>query len=287
VVDARASGSPDEYPNVSVVLPTYRGDAPSELERAIDSLIDQTVPPAELLIVEDGPLTDGLESVITERAEEFPTTVRTHRIERNQGLGNALRVGVENCTHDIVARMDADDISFPSRLERQLEFLVEHPEVDIVGGQIEEFDSEPGESIAVRRVPTSHEDIERTARFRSPMNHGTVMFRKQTVLDAGNYRPVERMEDYDLWIRMFLDGATFANLPDVLLKVSAGERMYSQRGGWTYAREEVRTQVEFYRRGFVPLPVFLFNVLSRTTLRLLPDRARGAIYRALARTPAD
>jgi glycosyltransferase involved in cell wall biosynthesis len=287
VVDARASGSSDEYPDVSVLLPTYRGDEPFELERAIDSLIDQTVPPAELFIIEDGPLTDDLESVIAEKAEEFPTTARTYRIERNQGLGNALRTGVENCTHDIVARMDADDISVPSRLERQLEFLVENPEVDIVGGQIEEFGSDPSDSIAVRRVPTCHEEIERTAMFRSPMNHGTVMFRKQTVLDAGNYRPVERMEDYDLWSRMFLDGATFANLPEVLLKVSAGERMYSQRGGLTYAREEVRTQLEFYRRRFISLPVFLFNVLSRTTLRLLPDRARESIYRALARTPVD
>ena len=103
------------------------------------------------------------------------------------------------------------------------------------------------------------------------------------MLSAGNYRSVDRMEDYDLWIRMFLDDATFANLSEVLVKVRAGEEMYGRRGGWEYAREEVRTQVEFYRRGFTPLPVLVFNLLTRTTLRLIPSRARGTVYRAIAR----
>jgi len=270
-------------PNISVVLPTYHGDTPNELKQAIESLAEQTVLPGEVYIIKDGPLTNDLESVLNEKTNEFPTTIRTHQIDENKGLGNALRVGVKNCSHDMVARMDADDVSVSSRFERQLEFLTENPDIDIVGGYIEEFDSDPNDPIARREVPTTHEDIEQMARFRSPVNHGTVMFDKEAVLQAGNYRPVDRMEDYDLWVRMLLDGATFANIPEVLVKVRAGEEMHGRRGGWEYAREEIRTQVELYRRGFISVPIFLFNTLTRTTLRLVPNQIRGTIYRTLAR----
>jgi len=270
-------------PNISVVLPTYRGDTPDELKRAIESLADQTVLPEELYITKDGPLSNDLESLIDNKANEFPTTIRTHQIDENQGLGNALRVGVKNCSYDMVARMDADDISVPSRFERQVGFLGDNSDIDIVGGYIKEFDSDPNDPIARREVPTTHEEIEEMARFRSPMNHGTVMFDKEAVLRAGNYRAVDRMEDYDLWIRMLLDGATFANIPEVLVNVRAGEEMYGRRGGWEYTREEIRTQVEFYRRGFTSVPIFLFNTLTRTLLRLIPNQIRGIIYRVLAR----
>jgi hypothetical protein len=179
--------------------------------------------------------------------------------------------------------MDADDISVPSRFERQIGFLKENPDIDIVGGYIEEFDTDPNYPIARREVPPTHEGIEQMARFRSPMNHGTVMFNKEAVLHAGNYRAVDRMEDYDLWIRMLIDGATFANIPEVLVKVRAGEEMYGRRGGWEYAREEIRTQIEFYRREFTPFPVFLFNIFTRTFLRLIPDTIRREIYQRISR----
>lgn len=270
--------------NISVVLPTYRGDTSDELAQAIESLANQTIMPEELYIVKDGPLTNDLESVIDKKASKFPSTIRMHQIDENQGLGNALRVGVENCSYDTVARMDADDISVPSRFERQIGFLNENPDIDIVGGYIEEFDTDPDYPIARREVPPTHEGIEQMARFRSPMNHATVMFNKEAVLHAGNYRAVDRMEDYDLWIRMLIDGATFANIPEVLVKVRAGEEMYGRRGGWEYAREEIRTQTEFYRRGFIPLPVFLFNIFTRTFLRLMPDTIRGEIYQRISRT---
>lgn len=281
--DAHQNDFQSDFPDISVILPTYRGDTASELAAAIDSLANQTLLPEEVLIIKDGPLTDDLKLVIANKVEEFPTSIRTHRIEENQGLGNALRTGVTASSNDIVARMDADDISVPSRFEYQATFLRENPDVDIVGGYIEEFDSNLDELIARREVPTDHDSIEKMARSRSPMNHATVMFNKGSVLDAGNYRAVDRMEDYDLWVRMLLNDATFANIPEVLVKVRGGKGMYSRRGGMEYAREEIRTQIEFYRRGFLPFHLFLFNILTRVTIRFLPSRVRGAIYESFAR----
>lgn len=283
MVDNHPSKASVNFPNISVLLPIYKGDTPSELACAIESIANQSRLPEEVFIVKDGPLTDDLESVLRKKSNNFPTTIHTYQIRENQGLGNALRVGLKKCSYDVVARMDADDISIPSRFERQLIFLNKNSEVDIVGGYIEEFDSDPNDPIARREVPTRHDDIERMARFRNPMNHATVMFDKESVLKAGNYRGVDRMEDYDLWIRLLLNGATFGNIPEVLVKVRGGQKMYGRRGGLEYAREEIRTQIEFYRRGFTSFPIFIFNSLTRVSLRLIPNRMRGTLYQVVAR----
>jgi glycosyltransferase involved in cell wall biosynthesis len=267
----------------SVILPTYANDDPAELETAIESVIDQTRVPDEILIIKDGELTSELESTVEQFETEHSSLVTSVQIPTNRGLGNALRTGVEEATYDYVARMDADDISVPTRFEQQIEFLTANPDVDIVGGYIDEFETDPSNPVARREVPTEHQEIKKMARFRSPMNHGTVIFNRKTALEAGNYRPVDRMEDYDLWVRMLLDEATFANIPEVLVNVRAGAEMYGRRGGWEYAREEIRTQTEFYRRGFISLPVFLFNSASRGGLRLMPNIIRQRVYRLIAR----
>lgn len=271
------------YPEFSVVLPVYRDDEPRHLDTAIESLASQTVSPTEAVVVEDGPLTEGLSETLDTWSEAFPGVFRRCRHESNRGLSVALRTGVEAATHDLVARMDSDDVSVPERFETQLEYLLDYPETDVVGGYIAEFSSDPSDIDALRTVPLEHDTIRRHARFRSPMNHGSIMFRRDPVLNVGNYRPVDRMEDYGLWVRLLLDGATFANIPEVLLKVRAGSELYGRRGGWEYAREEMRIQTDFYRWGFTTLPVFLFNVLCRTTLRLVPNRIRRLAYQLLAR----
>lgn len=267
----------------SVLLPTYGGDDATELEQSLRSCFEQTVPPSELLVVEDGPLSDELTETLTEWEKRYPERLRRLRIPENRGLGNALKTGVQECTYSLIARHDSDDVNVQTRFEKQITHFSEHPDVDIVGGYIGEFSEDPSAVETVREVPANHEDIESMARFRSPMNHGTVMFRKDAVLSAGNYRAVTRIEDYDLWVRMLCSGATFANIPEILVKVRAGAGLTERRGGIEYARADVRRQVEFYRRGFIGLPVFAFNVVSRVGLRFLPNRLRRHVYRVFAR----
>jgi glycosyltransferase involved in cell wall biosynthesis len=267
----------------SVLLPTYKNDDASELRAAIESVFDQTCKPDEILVVKDGPIPTELEQVIDNFRSDGRAKLRSVQHQANHGLSVALQTGVKEAKHQYIARMDADDISIPTRFEKQIEFLHKNPEVDIVGGYIAEFETDPEAPISRREVPTTHTDIEQMAQFRSPVNHGTVMFKRATVLQAGNYRPVNRMEDYDLWVRMIMDGATFANIPEVLVKVRAGPELADRRGGIEYAREELRTQWEFYKHGFISRTVCAFNISTRVTLRLLPNQFRRAIYKAIAR----
>jgi len=269
--------------SLSVLLPVYRNDHPEHLETSINSIVTQTRQPEELVIVQDGPIPDSLDEVVRNSKIESDLAVKIVRLERNSGLGTALRVGMRHCESEYVARMDADDLAVPHRFETQMNFLESNPEIDIVGSYITEFADSSEETLALRKVPTDHESIAKMARFRSPFNHGTVVLRRDMAMKAGNYRTVDRMEDWDLWSRMLLAGALGANIPEVLLKVRAGESLYERRGGWEYAREEIRQQVDFLRREFVTSGQFVRNLLLRVPLRCLPNSARGIIYKRFAR----
>lgn len=145
--------------------------------------------------------------------------------EDNQGLGKALKKAVTACRNEIIARMDSDDIAVRNRFELQLEYLINHPDTDILEGQIEEFIGEITNVAGKRIVPLTDTDCKDYIEKRCPFNHMSVMYRKSSGLKAGNYRDWFCNEDYYLWIRMVLNDCVFANLPEVLVHVRVGEEM--------------------------------------------------------------
>jgi glycosyltransferase involved in cell wall biosynthesis len=269
--------------HVSVVLATYGEDDPDALQDALDSVVCQTHTPAEVVLVENGPVPSTIESVVKDYQQCHPDTFSVVQIDTNQERGYARRVGVENASHELVAMMDSDDIAVPQRFEEQVEYLSDHPEIDVVGGYIAEFTDDPDNPHAVRRVPLTPEEVADKARFRSPINQMTAMARRTAILEAGNYRRVDPMEDYDLWARMLTNGSKLANIPQVLAKVRGGEAMYARRGGWKNAYEEIRLQRQFLEREFINLPIALLNLCIRIPIRLLPNRLRAVIYSGLLR----
>lgn len=277
-------GIVSDYIDLSVLLPVYRGDDPETLRAAIESVVEQSRPPDELVIVRDGLLSRALNTVIDYFRNEAHVPVKRVTLSENLGLGGALREGLQHCEGEFTARMDADDLSVPRRFDMQTTYLERHPDVDLLGGYISEFDDDPADPLAIREVPTEHDEIADMARFRSPFNHATVVMRTEAALNAGNYRAVNYMEDWDLWSRMLLDGATASNLPEVLLHVRAGEAMYGRRGGIGYTRAEFGRQTEFLRRGFVTPGQYLRNLIVRVPVRVVPDSVRGAIYRRFLRS---
>lgn len=268
---------------VSVVLPTYSGDEPEALAEALDSIISQTRTPDELLIVRDGSVPEVNQSIINNYLSEYSFLQMTP-FEQNRGRALARKVGVEESDGDYVAMIDADDICLPSRLERQESYLAKNTDVDIVGSQLLEFDPENQEKMRFRDLPTDHEEIYELAKRRAPISQSTAMFRRKSVLNAGNYRNVTRMEDYGLWVRMLLNGATFHNIPEVLVKARTGDDMYNRRGGLEYASEEIRLQRDFRRWGFISRKRMLMNLLTRVPLRLAPNKLRASVYESLFRT---
>lgn len=265
----------------SVLLPVYAGDRADYVERAYRSVTaDQTVRPSDVVIVRDGPVDADLETLLAsfERVGTVPTTVV--RLARNGGLAHALTVGLGRCRHDVVARMDADDISLPTRFERQLPVIAGG--ADIVGSSIQEFMDEETPGL-VRRSPTGASEIRRRARFVSPFNHPTVVYRRSVVEAAGGYEDLFLMEDYWLFARMIAAGAEPENLEDPLLLYRVGAGAYARRGGGGIFRSELRLQTKLLRIGFTTRRQWTRNVAIRGVYRLVPERLRRAAYRVFVR----
>jgi glycosyltransferase involved in cell wall biosynthesis len=268
----------------SVLLTTYRGDEPQELDAALESTVNQTYPPEEIVLVEDGPLTDELRSVVDAHVSDHPDLFLVRQLPENKGRGTAAGIGLECCSYDLVGIMAADDINISDRYERQVKYLKDNPDIDVVGGYVEEFIENPDDPVATRKVPTEPSEVRRFALSRNPMTEVTVMFRKSSIMDVGGYRGVDRMEDYDLWVRLVVNGGALANIPEVLVKVRAGPDFSDRRGGVEYAREEIRQQLDFYEWGFISWYRALFNIITRVTLRVVPGSIRSLIYRKFARS---
>lgn len=263
---------------LSAVLTTYHGDDPGELRDSLDSILQQTRPPDELVVIKDGSVPESIEAIISEITSHADFPVVIDELEENRGHGGALRRGVTVASHPLVAIHDADDICIKTRFEKQLEFITETG-ADVVGGWIAEFDGDPDDPHAIRKVPETHDDIVEMCRSRCPMNQTTVLARRDAILDSGNYRAVDRMEDYELWGRMITNGYKFRNQQIVLAYVRAGQDMYGRRGGFEYAREEIRIQKHFYDIGFLSRRRAIWNTVVRTIPRFLPNQLRGLIYR--------
>lgn len=266
----------------SVSMCVYGKDDPEWFKTAVDSVIDQTRKPDEIVLVVDGPVPDVLGSVIDEY--EKLDFFKVIRFEVNQGHGNARRVGLENCSNDLVAIMDADDISAADRFEKQLEAFEKDGELAIVGGNITEFIGEPENVIGQRTVYGSDADIKNDLKVRCPMNLVSVMFRKTSVEKAGGFIDWFCEEDYYLWIRMALADMKFSNVQDDLVNVRVGKEMYRRRGGVKYFKSEAKLQGFMLKNKVISFPRYMINVNKRLIVQvLLPNKLRGWVFKKFAR----
>jgi len=262
-------------------MSVYPKESPEFLRQSLDSLAAQTVRADEVVVVKDGPLGSDLDTTIASSEGELPL-VMVH-LKKNVGLGLALQTGLNRCTGEFIARMDSDDICLPDRFEKQLPFLEQNPDVDVVGGAIAEFHGDCATIESVRRMPSTAKQLNRVARFRNPLNHMTVMFRKASVLAAGNYQPYQGFEDYELWVRMLMCGQRFHNLDDILVLARCGNGMLQRRGGLRYLAQEMRLQRHFLKIGFLSGPQFLLNLVTRGTARIVPLPLRSIFYQRILR----
>ena len=266
----------------SVLISVYYKEIPRYLDRALQSITDdQILKPNEIVLIKDGPLTKELDEVIGKFKKKYPNLFKIVTLEKNYGLGKALNIGLENCTCELVARMDGDDISKPDRFEKQIKVFQKYPEIDICSACIEEFENTTENILSIRKLPEYHEDILKYAKHRCPINHPVVMYRKSAVLKAGGYQGFP--EDYRLWINMLMTGAKFYNIQQSLLYFRFSHDMVKRRGGWKYAIADAKSQWDFYKIGFIGFPTFIYNISVRITVRLTPNCIRTFIYKKLLR----
>jgi len=263
----------------TLLLSVYDGDRPDYLRRAFRSAVDdQTLRPAQVVIVRDGPVRPELASCLDELVAGSPVPVTLVALPHNGGLGPALDRGLAASEFDVIARMDADDVAMPHRFEVEMPLIAD---ADIVGGGLLEFVGDTDNIVGQRVPPTDPSQIQRYARMHDPFNHPTVLYRRQAVLAVGGYGHLPLMEDYALFARMLQHGARPVNVAEPLVYYRVGATSFKRRGGLDLLRSELRLQREFRRQGFTTPVEYARNVLVRGGYRLIPWRFRRAVYRPI------
>ena len=265
-------------PEFSLLLPVYGGDDPSFVRLAFTSSVDeQTLPPSEVVIVQDGPVPDALASELARIERESPVPVRIVRLDENRGLTEALNAGLDACTFPVVARMDSDDVSVADRFEKQWALLSQG--FDLVGTGMAEFEADPSVTVAERIPPTGAARIRDHARTHNPFNHPTMMYRVAALDAVGRYEPFGKMEDYWLGVRLIASGARVENIAEPLVKYRVGAGAFARRGGWQEAKTEWALQREMLRMGFVTRGQYLRNVVVKGVYRLMPASVKRVLFR--------
>ncbi len=267
----------------SVLMCVYEKENPKHLKTAVDSMLQQTVPPDDFVIVKDGPLPDGLEQVLFHYEQENPSLFCMVQSEQNIGLGAALNLGLEHCKNEWVARMDSDDIAKPHRMETQMTFLADHPQVTLLGAHVEEFCDDIRNITGRSTVPTESNEIYRFAKRRSPFNHPTVVYRKSEVLSFGGYCPLRRNQDVDLFGRMLFSGVTAANVDESLLYFRSGEGLAKRRRSFENTKSYIQTIRTFWKMGYASFWDYLVVAAAQTAMFLLPIKVQHFIYKTFLR----
>ncbi len=259
---------------VSGLMAVYHRDDPRHLKLAVESLLKQTRPLDQLVIVIDGPIGADLDAVLP---IDLPY-VQVLRLARNQGLAYALNVGLDACTGEWIMRMDSDDISLPDRLEIQLIRSQEEPHADIITTWCEEF-FESTDQTRIKSSPVTHDALMQALRWRNILVHPTVLIRAQILRDVGGYRTdYALLEDYDLFVRLALAKAKFAVIPKVLLRFRTSSALVSRRGGLKYCFNEMRFRRQCWSQGFLTTRQYVVSSFAYLIFRLAGTGLRGLLY---------
>lgn len=264
---------------VSVLMAVYKNDRTDWFKQAVDSMIRQTHQPDEILVVVDGPVGKELETAI----RSYGKKIKAIWLAENKGLWNALNVGLDTAKNELVARMDSDDIAVEDRIAKQLDMFLEDENLVLAGGQIQEFEGDIDNLTTRRQVPLVHEDIVRYAKYRSPFNHPTVMYKRSVIKKWGGYSALMRTEDYDLWVRLLMAGCKTANHPDELTYYRLNENNQKRKTSWTQKKESLALCKRFYSFGFLSKKEYVAAVGGRLLFFALPTTLKTYVYKKVLR----
>ena len=265
--------------SLSVLISVYAGERPRYLKDALYSIWEnQTYKPAQIVLVKDGPINAELESEIERYQLKLGEILTVVGLEENVGLGKALNVGLEYCRHELVARMDTDDVSLPNRFEKQIEFMNGNPYISASSASIDEWDEELVTKINKRSLPSDPESVAAFAIRRSPLSHPVVIFRKSVIQSVGGYPELRKAQDYALWSLLITKGHRLANLPDTLLNMRSGNGLFARRG-FRYFQQEMKLLSYQREIGFLTNKNYVFNAVIKFFLRLSPNFIKNWAYK--------
>lgn len=254
----------------SVLMSIYEKEHPNYFKASIESMLTQTLPPEQIVIVKDGKLTKELNHIVDYYEKNNENLFTIVELEENVGLGLALNEGLKACRNELVARMDTDDLSVENRCELQVNEFEKNKNLSILGSSIAEFEDSPDKIMSARVVPTKHQDIVNFSRRRNPFNHPTVMYKKSEVLKVGGYGDYRRNQDLDLFVRMLQNGCIAKNLEQPLVLFRANRENLKRRKSWTKCSSYIGMIYNFWKKGHSRLSDLIIVAISQIIVFLAP-----------------
>ncbi len=262
---------------ISVLMSVYKNDKPDWVITAVESIINQTLTPDEVVLFVDGPIGNDLNQAVEKLVEKYKI-INLQVNAKNMGLGLTLKTGIEKCKNEIIARMDSDDYSVPTRLEEQYKVLQEN-NLDLVGSNVNEFIDDVNNIVSTKTVPSNKDEIIKYSKSRNPFCHPSVMYRKSKVLEAGNYLDMHLCEDYYLWVRMLQKGCNVANIDKPLVHMRVSKDLYARRGGLKYYKSQKKLLKYMRETKYISFFAYTKNKIIRFCVQvLMPNWLRQKFY---------
>lgn len=268
----------------SVLMSVYNGENHKFFREALNSiLIKQTLKPNELVLVVDGPINKELECVINEFEKKYKDILKVYRLAENGGLGKALNYGLSKCKYNLIARADSDDINAPERFEIQINKFINDNSIEVLGSFIDEFNDDYNNPINVKKMPLESNEIKKMAKMRNPINHMSVMFKKEIIEKAGAYKHLPYMEDYYLWVRVLVNGGKLRNVDKYLVHARVGNGMLKRRSkresisSWKYLNNYMK------EKSFINIIEYFRNIINIYTFVYMPVSIKKIVYKLILR----
>ena len=269
--------------NYSILTTLYKNDSPEFLKQSIDSMLNQTVLTDDYVVVADGPLTEELDAVLNTYAESYDF-FNIVRLSENGGLGVALREGITHCKNALVARLDADDLSMPTRCEKQLALFEQENDLVMVGSDMYEFDENPDDITDLKKMPATPEQIYKYGKRRNAFNHSSVMYRKSVIIEHGSYSTMRRSQDIELFSKILFAGCKCRNINEPLIKFRCGDTRVKRKKKWSNVKSDLRIFKNNYKMGYAGFFDYLYVVITQIAFFILPTKIAGFLYTKLFRS---
>ena len=256
---------------VGVILNVWQGDNVNDVRSSLQSILDQTFKPDDVLIVADGPISADLMTFFN----EHQTEIRFLRAgDRPSGLAVARNFGIRHLTTDYIMVQDADDISHPQRLEIFHRLLsASHIAPDLVSSGMLEFDSKTSEICGFRDAPDAEKPMSEQLRWRNTINHPTVFFNRVSMVKNGTYQVLSKLEDYLTWAILSRDPDFVFGIVDVpLVAFRVTPQYLRRRGGFDLVKSELHLQKEL--RSILPRKPSATSKIARIAYTAMPSRMR-------------
>lgn len=269
--------------NYTVIMSIYSKVNANDLKISIESVLNQTYKTNEFIIIKDGILTEKLEDTLKRIVKKNANVFKIIELEKNMGAGYAYNKGIELCTNKWAAIMDSDDYAIPTKFEKQMNYLFEHADIDVIGSNAVEFINTFENIVSTRIMPEFNTDIIKFGKGRCPIIQPTAIFKVSSVKNAGSYQVSPLTEDYDLYIRMIISGCKFYNYQEVLYYVRTSDDFFKRRGGLKYLKPILSFKWKYYRNGFYSTKQFFKTASSSLVVSLLPNFVRKIVYKKFLR----